>query len=552
MNSVLSVGAVIAAHTPAVWVCNLLLKLKLNPRIDLRAVIVIPEAGVRETQHSTSPLLSAGKWLLLKKIDKPLFSQNPWQSQTVADNITVLEHTDAANALEQCQVVLNLCKQDLPRELFNNPDTCIWSTQLNTLNERIEHALLEQAPLTWVHLWSQTASTAGKRSPAKLIASHALPRQTFSLTDLRRAAFFSLPSLFSSRLNWLAQHSDLLDLELDNPAISCAAICEERTLHYQQAKSLAETQYKPKAYSDALYLFRAIQLWYRQTLRRISDRFWIEQWQLAVSDHDQHSATLICDIADTKLEDYRAIPSPRNLLRADPHMLEYAGNSYVLFEEMATTGSKAHISGAKLDETGQLIDQKVVLQEEQHLSYPFIFSHEGVQYMIPETASRKTVSLYRAHDFPERWERVSNLLNDINVADTTVLFHKDRWWMFTNTQSHRVVDERDELLIYYADTLEGPWQEHPLNPVLTGVDRARMAGPIMNVNGELFRSSQYGAVRYGRGINLNRIEQLDTTHYRETPIARILPERGSPWEGCHSITRLQGLTIIDRVRRQRR
>jgi len=530
----------------------LLDKLKLHPSIDLQAVVVFRESDKQQIQKPFSALLSAGQWLLHKKIDKSRFSQNPWEPQSLPDDIALLEQEDAIHALHQCRVVLNLCNEELPLTLISNPTTCIWSAQLNNLDARIEQTLLDQDPLSWVYLWTQTVSNASVLNPATLIAAHALPRQSYSLTDLRKAAYFCLPSLITSRLNWVAQQSNLISLELDNPAITCNPISEERAQSNQRAESLINSNATPIAGSDTDYLIRAIKLFYRQTLQRISDRIWIEQWQLAVFNHDQQSSGFISDIAATRLEDYRAIASPRNLLRADPHVLEHSGQVHMLFEEMPTTGSKAHISSAKLDKAGATSEFKVVLKEEQHLSYPFLFSHEGIVYMIPETASRKTVSLYQAQDFPERWVRVCDLLSDINAADTTVLYHENRWWLFTNSQTHPVVHERDELLLYYADDIAGPWQAHPLNPVITGVDRSRMAGPILLENGVLHRPSQYGAVRYGHGINLNRIDQLNPTHYQETPIARILPEPGSRWKGCHSITRVQGLTILDRVCRQRR
>ena len=46
-----------------------------------------------------------------------------------------------------------------------------------------------------------------------------------------------------------------------------------------------------------------------------------------------------------------------------------------------------------------------VLERDHHLSYPFLFEHEGVLYMVPETAQAGTVELYRCTEFPLRWRR---------------------------------------------------------------------------------------------------------------------------------------------------
>ncbi|MFK7854039.1 MAG: hypothetical protein AB8B79_08000 [Granulosicoccus sp.] len=553
MNPVLAVGAVIDAKNPAAWVCLLLARIQQYPALDLQAVVVVAHADKQHHQQtSMSAFHRLGQWLLQSKIDKSLFNQDPWESQDLPAGINLVERTDAAVALSNCQIVLNLCHSDIPEDVVSDLTTSIWSAEISSLDTRVEQALLRRDPLNWIYLWSQTTGNKAKAKPAKLIASHALPTESYSITDWRKSAYFCLPSLFSSRLNWLAQYSDLLDIELDNPGICCELIKEERAVSAQQAVLDIEPVASRRAFNGAGYLKRVLSIWARQTLKRLADRLWVDQWQLAAFDHGEQSASLIDEIGSTNIEDYSALPCPKNLIRADPHVLEQAGNTHILFEEMATGGSKAHIASAKLDGTGKASDFKTVLKEDLHLSYPFLFSHEGVAYMIPETASKKTVTLYRANDFPQHWEVVGDLLTDIDAADSTIIHFENRWWLFTNSQSHRVVDERDELLLYFAEKLTGPWQAHPLNPVLTGVDRARMAGPLISENGILHRPSQYGAVRYGRGINLNRIERMDTTHYQETPVARILPKKDSKWSGCHSITRAQGLTIVDRVCRQRR
>lgn len=551
MKPVLAVGAVIDAKSPATWVCQLLDKIQQYPALDLQAVVVIQQPN-KQQQAPMNAFHRFGRWLLENKIDRSQFNQDPWKSHDIPTGITLVERADAAIALSHCQVILNLCHSELPGELLSSLETTIWSAEINSLDTRVEQALLRRDPLNWIYLWSQSTGNTAQSNPLKLIASHALPTQSYSLTDWRKSAYFCLPSLFSSRLNWLAQQSKLLELELDNPQICCGAIKEERLVSAQQAVLEIEPAGPTRPFNGTGYLKQVLSIWVRQTVKRVSDRLWVDQWQLAAFDHGGQSASLIDQIGSTSIEDYSALPCPKNLIRADPHVLDHAGSMYILFEEMDTGGSKAHIASAKLDGAGKASDFKTVLKEDQHLSYPFLFSHDGVAYMIPETASKKTVTLYRANDFPQHWEVVGDLLTDINAADSTVIHFENRWWLFTNSQSHQVVGERDELLLYFADELTGPWQSHPLNPVLTGVDRARMAGPLILENGFLHRPSQYGAARYGRGINLNRIERMDTTHYQETPVARILPKQNSMWKGCHSITRAQGLTIVDRVCRQRR
>jgi hypothetical protein len=45
-----------------------------------------------------------------------------------------------------------------------------------------------------------------------------------------------------------------------------------------------------------------------------------------------------------------------------------------------------------------------VLERSYHLSYPFIFRWGSDIFMIPETSDNRTVEVYRAVEFPGKWE----------------------------------------------------------------------------------------------------------------------------------------------------
>ncbi|HVF97963.1 MAG TPA: hypothetical protein VM871_11605, partial [Flavisolibacter sp.] len=96
----------------------------------------------------------------------------------------------------------------------------------------------------------------------------------------------------------------------------------------------------------------------------------------------------------------------KNVFYADPFVVEKDGVNYLFFEEMDYTNNKAHIVVITIDEAKIFSESKVVLERPYHLSYPFLFAHNGDYYMIPETAANKTVELYKATAFPFKWEHV--------------------------------------------------------------------------------------------------------------------------------------------------
>ena len=103
--------------------------------------------------------------------------------------------------------------------------------------------------------------------------------------------------------------------------------------------------------------------------------------------------------------------------------------------------------------------------------------------------------------------------------DPTLLRHDGRYWLFV-TMAAPGVRPSDELCLYSADSLTGPWRPHPRNPIVSDARRARPAGRILADQGHLVRPSQDGSGAYGRRIVLNRIDVLTPDDYEETPVGR--------------------------------
>lgn len=142
--------------------------------------------------------------------------------------------------------------------------------------------------------------------------------------------------------------------------------------------------------------------------------------------------------------------------------------------------------------------------------------------MLPETAARRTVELYRASRFPDEWTLQRVLLRDVRATDATLLRHEGRWWLFVALAvegGHAV----DELALFSSGSLDGEWKPHPLNPVVSDVRSARPAGRIFSRNGQLIRPAQDCSRVYGGRLVFNRIEALSATDYREEPIGAIEP-----------------------------
>jgi hypothetical protein len=292
----------------------------------------------------------------------------------------------------------------------------------------------------------------------------------------------------------------------------------------------------PHAWQMAKFLAR---LFYRSFAARLSSRLHGShpQWFLAIRQR-----TPAHNFDDPT--GYRLMLPPKDRFYADPFLFEKDGKTYLFLEDLRYSEGRALISCCELNSDGTHGPIVEVLRRPYHLSYPFLFEEDGQIYMIPETKGNRTVELYRATNFPNEWTLESVLLNDIYAVDATIHQSDGKYWMFVGISNGRY-SNCDELAIYFADRLKGPWTPHPANPVVSDVRRARPAGALFRDQARLIRPSQDCAKAYGYAIVFSEVITLSETEYDERPIARLDPGWVKGNLGTHTYTRTGEFEVID-------
>ena len=235
----------------------------------------------------------------------------------------------------------------------------------------------------------------------------------------------------------------------------------------------------------------------------------------------------------------------RGHLYADPFLFEHEGRHHLFCEEVPPGQQRAFISHTELSRDGSPARApQPVLVRPYHLSYPFVVAHRGELLMIPETSAVKRVELYRAVDFPTSWERDAVLLEGVEAADATLLAHDGRLWMFAAIAAENA-SSLDELHVFWADSPRGPWQAHPLNPVVSDARCARPAGAVLRCGERLVRPGQDCSRRYGGSISFREIDVLSTERYAEHEIARLDAADVAHARATHTYTADASFEAID-------
>jgi len=249
------------------------------------------------------------------------------------------------------------------------------------------------------------------------------------------------------------------------------------------------------------------------------------------------------------------IEPPDECYWADPFLIKRNGRHYIFFEEYGFAEKKGFISYIELPnplEQNQLenIRSKPVINNDYHMSYPFLLEHEGELYMIPESSENHTISLWKCDQFPDIWSKQKDLIEGISAVDSTLVNWNNKWWMFTNVDRTGAGEHYTELNIYHTDDpINGNWLPHPQNPVVTDVTRARMAGNFIKLpDGRLIRCNQVIKTYYGEAIGMQEVVKLSETEYEEKPHNKIEANwRKDIYRNHHTDSR-DGLAVIDACR----
>lgn len=241
--------------------------------------------------------------------------------------------------------------------------------------------------------------------------------------------------------------------------------------------------------------------------------------------------------------DVRWLPGWRGRFAADPFGLERAGILHVFFEDFDQRRGRGTISHVAIAADGTVGEPELVLDPGVHTSYPFLVEHAGETFLLPETSAASKLVLYQAVEFPNRWQPVVTMLEDVPVVDASVIEYEGRWWMF-GTRLDRGANHN--LFIWHAPELTGPWLPHAANPVKTDARSSRPGGTPFIADGLLYRPSQDDSLAYGGQVVLNQVQVLTPRAFAERPVGSIGPQPGSPYpDGLHTLSRAGNRTLID-------
>lgn len=219
---------------------------------------------------------------------------------------------------------------------------------------------------------------------------------------------------------------------------------------------------------------------------------------------------------------------------ADPFMVFKDGKYFIFFEVLNRATNQGDIGYAESSDGIHWKYRQIIIDEDFHLSYPYIFEWNNDYYLIPESCHDLSVRLYKALSFPDKWKYVGNLLSGERFVDPSIFRYNDKWWLFVSTP------DSDVLNLYYSSDLLTKWKPHPMNPIVKR-DRhtARPGGRVIIYNGNPYRFTQDDDPSYGIQVFAFEITELSEDTYTEKIVSEkpVVKMTAKGWNaaGMHHI-----------------
>ena len=308
-------------------------------------------------------------------------------------------------------------------------------------------------------------------------------------------------------------------------------------LDFNKKETYKSKIYKiPTAYISILYLYKTLILGTRKILNKIFGRSL--KWNVAYQ--------FINEWKNPTLSKSIIIKNPKNSFLADPFVIKYNNKTVIFVEDYSFKNRKGKISAYEINSKSYK-KLGTVIEEEFHLSYPFLIEDKEDLFMVPETHQTKDIRIYRCTEFPLKWKLHKILISNIGAVDTNILKFNNKYWLFTNLDTSNSNDYSSELHIFYADNIESSeWKPHALNPVIFDSKRARNGGMIYSEKKHTYRVFQkQGFDNYGESIGISRIKTLTENEYEEEICMNVMPDFFKKILGTHSFSYNSGVLVND-------
>jgi hypothetical protein len=315
-----------------------------------------------------------------------------------------------------------------------------------------------------------------------------------------------------------------------------------------QIKQVPQKQYDYPLYTvptikiQLHYIFKILSTLFSRGINKI---FFIRnRWGIAFQFSDRWDNIV--------LRKSKKIKNPKNRFFADPFIIKYNNKNFIFVEDFYYKKNKGVISAIEIISKNKYKILGTVLEEDFHLSYPFIFKINDEIYMCPESHQSNDIRIYKCDEFPLKWNLHKIIMKNVVAADSNIFYFNNKWWLMTNICSSNISDRGSELHIYSSDSFDSSnWKKHPMNTVIFDSRSARNGGRIISKNGKVYRVFQKQEFdNYGARFGISEIIELNLLSYKEKILFESSPNYFPKIRGTHTFSFEEDIAVHDFYEKQ--
>ena len=245
---------------------------------------------------------------------------------------------------------------------------------------------------------------------------------------------------------------------------------------------------------------------------------------------------------ECSLPKYNIISPNLRLWYADPFSVKEE-DKYFIFCEVFDYFTGLGTIGVFQYTDGKMSRVRQIIKEPFHMSYPHVFRHRGEYYMIPETSAVNQIRLYKAVEFPLKWELDTILAEDVKAVDHTILNLEDCDYIF----SYDISSNKYKLIIHLLDMDKKCIHAIDGNSIIDKTKTLRPAGRFIGEGSRIIRPAQYNTSYYGEKIIFYEVNTLPSEGFTERPLNNFAIEKikNKGFTRIHTVNRDSDFEVVD-------
>lgn len=212
---------------------------------------------------------------------------------------------------------------------------------------------------------------------------------------------------------------------------------------------------------------------------------------------------------------------------ADPFLVSSEHTKWLFFEIYKQETGDQTIGYTKFPTGENPQVNEIELENDQFdYSFPFIFSFNGYNYMIPQLFTSEEdfppLRVYRAQNFPHSWEFVDQY--EVKGVDPVVFPFKGNWYL--------ICSDRSDVNLYWADVpVKGSWKLHPSSPIKRSSTFQRMGGRPLISSDQIILFYQDCRWHYGEMVRCCEVLELSPNKFEQRDLQSLSPIVSGQYNG---------------------